>query len=178
MQKIVFILLLTFVAAPAFAQKKKKVPPPPPPPPKIVEVEVGEQQIQESNVGWADTSAQEVKSEAYPLKKQEDGVFDMVSVQEPAEFPGGYDSLRKFINQTLEYPFHAKENGIQGTVFVEFILDETGKVGHIVVKRGIADELNRETIRVCESMPAWKPAKNNGKIVKQRYIMPVRFKLP
>lgn len=92
-------------------------------------------------------------------------------------FPGGDDSLRKFIQKSVKYPEVAKENGIQGKVFVQFVINGRGKVEQVKVVRGVDPSLDKEAVRIIEALPAWQPGKQRGKPVKVSYTVPINFKL-
>ncbi len=111
---------------------------------------------------------------------------DIVNNQEPKasviadqmpEFPGGIKELRRFIARTTGYPDFARNNGIQGTVYVKFIVNEQGKVEHAQIFKGVHPLLNQEALRVINRMPDFKPGKLKGKAVSVWYSVPVVFKL-
>lgn len=109
------------------------------------------------------------------MKKQGD-VFTMV--EEMPQFPGGNDALKSFVYSTLKYPVIALENGIYGEVFVKFVVSKTGKVTDAKIARGVDPSLDKEAVRIVESMPKWSPGKQNGEAVDVNYTIPVNFKLP
>ncbi|HIZ01521.1 MAG TPA: TonB family protein [Candidatus Bacteroides merdipullorum] len=109
------------------------------------------------------------------LKGQVAGVYEVVE-QAPA-FPGGPQAMRKFIKENLQYPQIAKENGIEGRVILQFVVDETGQVTDPKVVRSIDPSLDAEAIRLVSSMPRWTPGQQDGKAVAVRYTMPVTFSL-
>jgi protein TonB len=97
-------------------------------------------------------------------------------VEERASFPMGQDALDKYLADHLRYPAAAAEAGIQGRVFVQFVIDEQGKVGQARVVRGVSRDCDEEALRVVRAMPAWRPAKYNGKAQSSVYLLPVVFK--
>ena len=109
------------------------------------------------------------------LQGKNSTVYDMVE-QAPA-FPGGPQAMMQFIKDNLKYPQIAKENGIQGRVILQFVVDETGKVTDPKVIRSIDPSLDTEAIRLVLSMPRWMPGMQDGKAVAVRYTIPVIFKL-
>jgi protein TonB len=120
-----------------------------------------------------------VKDEGEPTqteKPKEPEVFEYV--EEFAEFPGGAAALKKYLSEKIVYPPTAVELGVQGTVFVRFIVSERGNISNVRVTKGIpdCDECSEEAIRVFRSMPDWKPAKNNGKNVNSYFNSKVTFK--
>ena len=98
-------------------------------------------------------------------------------VDEMPEFPGGDKSLVQFIADNTKYPAEAKEKGIKGRVFVNFIVEPDGSISDIKVLRGIGGGCDEEAVRVVESMPKWKPGMQNGEAVRVSYNVPVNFKL-
>ena len=98
-------------------------------------------------------------------------------VEEMPKFPGGDEELREYIARKVKYPEYAQENGIQGTVYAQFVIDEEGNVANAKVVRGIHSTLDEEAIRVVESMPQWTPGKQRGKLVKVSFTLPVNFSL-
>ena len=92
------------------------------------------------------------------------------------EFPGGMPEMVKYLLENMIYPEEMKENGIEGRIFVQFVVTKTGSVKDVTIARGI-DGLNREAIRLVKQMPNWSPGKNNGKEVNVKMVIPIRFSL-
>ena len=101
----------------------------------------------------------------------------MLFVEEMPEFPGGMDSLYALLAREIQYPPIAKDNGITGTVLVEFVVEEYGSVTNAKVKVPLFPECDKEAVRAVMSMPKWKPGKNMGKPVRCYYQVPVTFRL-
>jgi TonB family protein len=101
-----------------------------------------------------------------------------VVVEEMPEFPGGVQALKTYVAATVKYPANALKNGIQGKVFVNFIVGKDGSVSNAKIAQGVDSSLDAEAIRVVESMPKWNPGKQRGELVEVRYTIPVEFKLP
>ena len=85
--------------------------------------------------------------------------------------------LMQYLGKNTKFPQIAKENGIQGRVFIQFVINKTGKVVNVEVVRGVDPYLDKEALRVVKAMPKWKPGKQRGKAVKVSYIVPINFKL-
>ena len=102
-------------------------------------------------------------------------VYDMV--KDAPEFPGGTKAMMEYLKTNMRYPQIAKENGIQGRVILQFVVDETGKVTDPKILRGVDPALDLEAIRLVEAMPQWTPGKQDGKAVAVKYTVPVSFKL-
>jgi periplasmic protein TonB len=111
------------------------------------------------------------------LAKGETDVYTIV--EEMPVLPGNDKSVVKYIQENLKYPEEYKDTCPQGTVYAEFVVDTAGKVTHVKVIRGVpgAPGLNAEAIRVISSMPSWIPGKQNGKPVKVKFTVPVKFKI-
>jgi len=98
-------------------------------------------------------------------------------VEEMPEFPGGEEALREFMAKTIKYPEDAKKGGIEGKVYITFVVDTDGGVIDAKVARGVAPSLDNEALRVINLLPKWKPGKQKGQAVKVAYTVPVQFKL-
>ncbi|HEX2394653.1 MAG TPA: energy transducer TonB [Bacteroidales bacterium] len=101
-----------------------------------------------------------------------------VFVEQPAKFQGGdLETFRAWVQENLDYPKKAIENGIFGRVTVQFIVDKSGKIGTVKVLRGVDPILDEEAIRTIRSSPDWEPAGQGGQPVSQQFIMTVEFSL-
>ena len=98
-------------------------------------------------------------------------------VEQMPQFPGGDRELLSFIAKNLRYPTIAQENGIQGKVFVRFVVSATGDVKDVKVMRSLDPYCDKEAIRVIQSLPKWIPGKQNGRNVPVYYTVPITFKL-
>jgi len=135
-------------------------PPPPPPPPKVVEV---------LNIVDDDVEIEEEED------VEEKIWFNII--EDPAEFPGGDKALYNYISKNVNYPVIAQENGIQGKVYVKFVVNKQGKVSDGQVLRGVDTSLDKEALRVINSLPDFKPGKQRGKPVKVFYNAVINFQL-
>ena len=98
-------------------------------------------------------------------------------VEEMPSYPGGEAKLMEFVAKNIKYPQIARETGIQGRVFVNFVVEPDGSVSNVSVLRGIGGGCDEEAMRVVKSMPKWKPGKQRGKAVRVQYMLPVNFRL-
>lgn len=98
------------------------------------------------------------------------------TVDTPPSFPGGDGAMMRFINSERRYPRQAYEQAIEGRVLCGFIVEANGKVSNTEVVRGVEESLNREAIRIIESMPAWHPGILNGENVRVYYLLPIPFR--
>lgn len=106
---------------------------------------------------------------------EEEEVFTVV--EEQPSFPGGEEARRKYLRDNIEYPQMARESGIEGTVFVTFVVEPDGSITDVRVLRGIGGGCDEEALRVVRNMPEWEPGKQRGKEVRVQFNMPIRFKL-
>lgn len=100
-----------------------------------------------------------------------------IFVQEMPSFPGGEVERLKFLKDQIIYPTQAIENGIQGTVYIQFIVDTKGNITDVKVLRGIGGGCDEEAVRVTKLMPEWQPGRQNGQTVRVLYNMAINFKL-
>ena len=110
-----------------------------------------------------------------PMHEEENKVFDIVE-QQPL-FPGGPAALMKYLSENTKYPVVAQENGVQGRVTVQFVVEKDGSISDVHVLRGVDPSLDKEAVRVVKSMPRWTPGKQNGITVRVNYRVPVLFRL-
>ncbi len=170
-------------------------PPPPPPPPAVKEIKFVAPKIVDSlsteevelattddlsesaNSGPVDTTTQAVEvivEETAPVVEQ---IFESFAIQEKPSFPGGDAELIKYVAEHTKYPVIALENGIEGTVYIRFVVTKNGDVGEAKVLRAVDPLLEEEALRVVKGMPKWTPGKNNGNPVNVWFIIPVKFVL-
>lgn len=108
-------------------------------------------------------------------EKEELEIFTVV--EESPDYMGGDLGRIKFLQDNIKYPQMARESGIQGTVYVTFVVERDGSVTDVKVQRGIGGGCDEEAIRVVKSMPKWKPGKQRGKSVRVQFNMPIKFTL-
>ena len=128
----------------------------------------------------AEVDQAEVIEEYVPVEVEEEEVVEQEIfqiVEEMPAYPGGDQKLMEFIAKGIKYPQIARETGIQGRVFVGFVVEPDGSVSNVKVLRGIGGGCDEEAMRVVKSMPKWKPGKQRGKAVRVSYMLPVNFKL-
>lgn len=177
-----------------------KAPEPPPPtasikyvPPKVVEdkkvveeepppkqedmkdIQVSTE-TKEGVKGNAPVMLDEGKGDGPPVEeKKEPEIFNRV--EQMPEFPGGEAALKKWLSENIKYPEIAKENGIDGTVVVSFVVDESGNINVPTILKGLGGGLNEESIRVVKKMPKWNAGKQQGRAVKVKFNLPIKYKL-
>ena len=99
-------------------------------------------------------------------------------VEELPEYPGGQEALLQFISKETKYPTEALGQGITGKVLVQFIVEKSGKVDSVLIKRSAHPLLDREALRVVGSLGDWVPGTQDGKAVPVKFILPISFTLP
>lgn len=167
---------------PPITRQEEIKPPPPPPPPRATDiiqivdddVELNEE-LEIDDVEVDEDFAVDFSDIAIDEEDTEDHIF--IIVEDMPEFPGGDAALLKYIGSHVKYPVICQENGIQGMVSVSFVINEKGEVTDVKAIRGNDPNLEREAVRVVQSLPKWKPGKQRGRAVKVSYSVPVRFKL-
>ena len=160
-------------------------PPPPPPPPKVVDIInivdnetdiIDELKIDDS--GADDNTIIDVDPYVGPVQKVEEKEEEILLFADfPAEFPGGEKALYQYISNEVKYPVVAQENGIQGKVYIRFVVDEKGNVSSPKILRGVDISLDKEALRVINSLPNFKPARQNDRYVKMYYTAVINYKL-
>ena len=98
-------------------------------------------------------------------------------VEENAQFPGGDEACMKWLAEHLKYPSICQEQGVQGRVFVSFVVNKDGSIVDVEIKRSPDPNLSKEAERVVKSMPKWKPARQGNRTVRSRFNLPVMFRL-
>lgn len=194
---------VTELKAPPPLEDKKTPPPPPPPPPppvkstiqfvppKIVEVAAPEEEIKtveevvesKSAVSTATVKGQDLPEEIGLQEEKGNGPVEAPKSAEPVlfadvmpEFPGGEDALAAYLSKNIRYPSFAQEQGLEGQVFINFVVNEDGSVTNARIVKG-NKTFDDEALRVVRGMPRWKPGKMGEHAVKVYYDLPVTFRL-
>lgn len=102
-------------------------------------------------------------------------VYDLVD--EMPSFPGGLEELYKWIDNNVQYPAVARENGIEGRVILKFIVEKDGSLSDSTVIHSVHPMVDREALRLVGQMPKWNPGRRAGVSVRVRYCLPIKFKL-
>ncbi|NMA73169.1 MAG: energy transducer TonB [Bacteroidales bacterium] len=163
----------------------------PPPPPEVIEeapqiAEVLNIVEDDEDVGDVRLASSEETGERVDVKyvpvavevveePEEEEIFEVV--ENMPEFPGGPAEMMKFLSNNIRYPTIAQENGIQGRVIVQFVVNSDGTIVDANVVRSVDPFLDKEALRVINSMPKWKPGMQRGKAVRVKYTLPVMFRL-
>ncbi|MBR0046639.1 MAG: energy transducer TonB [Bacteroidaceae bacterium] len=167
-------------------------PPPPAETPAVAEIldivdnntDIEEEKIETSEDTHEATSGPSVQHTSGPVmvapgpvqeESDEGEIFEIV--EHNPEFPGGEKALMAYLQKNLKYPAAAQENGIQGRVFVQFVVNKDGSIVDPKILRGADPSLDKEAMRVVQGMPKWIPGKQRGKTVRVRFTLPVMFRL-
>jgi periplasmic protein TonB len=158
--------------------------PPPPPPPveqPIIEEIPDEVEIEEKiEVNFdvdvkEETVIKEVEISDAPVEEKADEIFDVV--ENPPMPQGGMEGWNQYLQKNLKYPTQARRMGIEGTVYVVFVVNTDGSIQDVDVLRGIGGGCDEEAIRVVRNAPKWTPGKQRGRPVRVKMRLPIRFKL-
>ena len=169
---------------PITEQQEQVAPPPPVAPPPVAEnltIVDNEADVEETDIASTEDVGQavEIKYVAPTVEEEEpeeQTIFEVV--EQMPEFPnGGMAGLMQFLSKNIKYPTIAQENGTQGRVTVQFVVNKDGSIVDATVLRGVDPYLDKEAIRVINSMPKWKPGMQRGKPVRVKYTVPVMFRL-
>ncbi|MCK9179659.1 MAG: energy transducer TonB [Bacteroidales bacterium] len=164
----------------------------PPPPPEVIEeapqvaevlnIVEDDADIKDTRLASSEETGEKISVGKYvPVAVEvveepvEEEIFEVV--EEMPEFPGGPAAMMKYLNNNIRYPTIAQENGIEGRVIVQFVVNSDGTIVDANVVRSVDPFLDKEALRVINSMPKWKPGKQRGKSVRVKYTLPVMFRL-
>ena len=150
-------------------------------PKQTTQLEIVEDDVEVEDIEInAEVDQTEVIEEYVPVEVEEEEVVEaevFTIVEEMPAYPGGDAKLYEYLGKNIKYPQIARESGIQGRVFVNFVVEPDGSVSNVKVMRGIGGGCDEEAVRVIKTMPKWKPGKQRGKAVRVTYTIPVVFKL-
>ena len=168
---------------PITEQEQPKQAPPPPEAPKVEEVlEImdNDSKVEESTIQASDDTQAAVEVKYTPVEVEEEEVEEeqiFQIVEEPASFPGGIGECMNWLGKNIKYPTISQENGVQGRVIVQFVINRDGSIVDAKVVRGVDPYLDKEALRVVNQMPKWSPGKQRGKAVRCQFTLPVQFRL-
>ncbi|MBQ9499634.1 MAG: energy transducer TonB [Bacteroidaceae bacterium] len=175
------------IEIPITEQPEQVQAPPPPEAPSIAEtltIVDDDSDVQQSAILSSEETGEQVEIKYTPtvaVQEEEEDVVDEQEifeiVEEPTTFPGGDAALMQWLSKNIKYPAIAQENGTQGRVTVRFVVERDGSVSNAEVVRGVDPYLDKEALRVVNSMPKWNPGKQRGKAVRTRFTLPVTFRL-
>ena len=162
-------------------QQAPPPPPPPPPPPHTTVIDIVEDDEEiEDELELEDTEMDEdTEIEIQEIEEEEEYVEPEIFtiVEENAEFPGGEAAMNKFLGENLKYPKMAQDAGIQGIVYVTFVVEPSGVITNIKILRGLGGGCDDAAVNAIKKMPKWNAGKQRGKAVRVQFNLPVRFRL-
>ena len=162
---------------------------PPPPPPSnvkeinLVEIEDEEEIEEEIEVQLDIDMTEEMRNEELfeileEVPEEEVDSDQIFQIVEQAPIPiGGFDAFNRYVVNNLKYPDAARRLGIEGKVFVSFVVDENGDISNAMIMKGIHKLCDEEALRVVANAPDWNPGKQRGRAVKVRVTVPLNFTL-
>lgn len=161
--------------------KQEQKPQPVEVPKQTTQIQVVEDDVEVEDIEInADVDQNEVIEEYVAPEVEEEEVVEaevFTIVEEMPEYPGGLNKLTDYLSKNIKYPQMARESGIQGRVFVNFVVEPDGSVSNVNVMRSLGGGCDEEAVRVVKAMPKWKPGRQRGKAVRVSYILPIVFKL-
>ncbi len=163
--------------------QQNKPPPPPAPPAQTTLIHIVTDDVEVEDDLIIDAEADEltvIETYTPPAVVEEEEVPEaeiFTVVEESPSYPGGDEARIRFLQQNIQYPQMARESGIQGTVYVTFVVEKNGSVTDVRVLRGIGGGCDEEAVRVIKAMPKWNPGKQRGKPVRVQFNMPIKFTL-
>jgi len=162
--------------------EQKVKPPPPPPPRQVTQIKIVDDDVDVEDDLDIDVEADDATEfeEYVPPEEDEEEVEEQQIfqvVENMPEFPGGRAALMKYLATNIKYPPYAKEAGIQGRVFINFVVERDGSITAVKVLRGIGGGCDEEAIRVVKNMPKWSPGMQRGKPVRVSFNLPVKFSM-
>ena len=149
-------------------------------PPTDLSIQIGNKNVEgEKTTAYIPPSVLKVSLPPPPDKEDKKGIDDspMLFVEQQPEFKDGLKAMYRFLSDNIKYPTVARENNIEGTVYVGFVVGRDGTIRDVVIKRGLGGGLNEEAVRVIQLMPKWNAGKQNGKAVSVAFTLPIKFKL-
>ena len=126
---------------------------------------------------FEDDVVEEINNDVEVVEDETETAPPVYFTEEMPEYPGGMEALNSFLSKEIQYPEVARNNGITGTVLVEFVVERDGRVSNAKVKVPLYPDCDKEAVRGIMAMPKWKPGKNMGKPVRCFYQVPVTFRM-
>lgn len=177
------VLLEEEIMIPITMPEKKVVPPPPQAKQitEILEIVEDDAEIEESELASVEETGEvveiaDVGNVVVEAPAEEEEIHQVV--EQMPEFPGGMKALMQYLQENIKYPRISRENGSQGRAFICFVVNTDGSIQDVEVAKSSSDVyLDKEAVRVVETMPRWNPGRQAGKAVRVRFTLPVTFRL-
>lgn len=172
-------------------QRQQQPPPPPPPaPPEVIQIVENESDIEEVEFESTEMDESEEIEFVEEVEEETDEIFSFAVVENKPVFPGCEEyateaekfqcfnqQIMKHIGKNFKFPEMAKQMGIQGKVYVNFVIEKDGSISNVTIARSVDKLIDDEAIRVIKKLPKFKPAKQRGKPVRMQYTVPINAKL-
>jgi protein TonB len=172
-------------------QRQQQPPPPPPPaPPEVIQIVEDDMEIEEVEFESTEMDESEEIEFVEEVEEETDEIFNFAVVENKPVYPGCekfateeerfqcfQQNIIKHISKNFKFPEMARQMGIQGRVFVNFVIEKNGGISNVTIARGVDPLLDDEAIRVVKTLPKFKPAKQRGKPVRMQYTVPINAKL-
>ena len=166
-------------------------PPPPPPPPEVIEVVEDDVELEEELEIQSTETDETEEVEIIEMEEEvSDEILSFAVVESVPVYPGCEDAssneekkacfqqqLLKYVAGNFKFPEMARQMGIQGRVYVNFVIEKDGSISNVQVVRGVDQMLDDEAVRVVKSLPKMTPAKQRGKSVRMSFTLPINAKL-
>lgn len=166
-------------------------PPPPPPPPEVIEVVEDDVELEEElEIQSTETDMMEEVEVIEMEEEESDEILNFQVVESVPVFPGCEDSknnterkncfqqkILQFVAREFKFPEMARQMGIQGRVYVDFVIEKNGKISNVKIVRGVDPLIDDEAVRVIKMLPKLTPAKQRGKPVRMQFTLPINAKL-
>lgn len=176
---------------PITQRQSQPPPPPPPPPPEVIEVVEDDVELEEELTIESTETDQEEEVEVIEIEEEvSDEVLSFAVVESVPIFPGCENAktndekkacfqqqILKFVSREFKFPEMARQMGIQGRVYVNFVIEKNGSISNVEVVRGVDPLLDDEAVRVVNELPKMTPAKQRGKSVRMSFTLPINAKL-
>ncbi len=172
-------------------QRQQQPPPPPPPaPPEVIQIVENEAEIEEVEFESTEMEESEEIEFVEEVEEETDEIFNFAVVENKPVYPGCEkyatedekfqcfnQSIIKHINKNFKFPEMARQMGIQGRIYVNFVVEKNGSISNVTIARGVDKLLDDEAMRVVKLLPKFQPAKQRGKPVRMQYTVPINAKL-
>ena len=172
-------------------QRQNQPPPPPPPaPPEVIQIVENELEIEEVTFESTETDQSEEIEFVEKVEEETDEIFNFAVVENKPVYPGCEkfateeerfncfnQSIMTHIGKNFKFPEMARQMGIQGRVFINFVIEKDGSISNVTVARSVDPLLDDEAVRVVKKLPKFQPAKQRGKPVRMQYTVPINAKL-
>ena len=169
-------------SVPVTRQQKQRRPPPPPPPKTTEVIQIVDNDVvlqDELNLQTTEADQEtRVTIDAFMKDEEEEEDQIFVKVEDMPEFRGGgVDAFRRYIQKHLDYPVMAAENGIEGTVYLQFVVNKDGSISDVSILRGVDPALDEEAKTTVQEAPDWEPGRQRGRPVRVMFSIAIAFRI-